>query len=106
MSASLADVAVRAVAASTPIPASTLFEKIVVRRDPAIKEIGGIALPETSQKEQAAGTVIDVGGEVKHVRVGDRVVFAVYAGVELEKDLGLGEDLKVMREDEVLLVLR
>ncbi len=93
-----------------------LDDRIVVEQAPEAtnqQTEGGIYVPETVQEKPHMGVVLAVGtgrvfdnGEVRplKVSVGDHIVFGRYAGVELPKELG--ENLLMMREDEVLGVLR
>jgi chaperonin GroES len=73
---------------------------------------GGIVLPENSRDKPREGRVLSVGdgrrladgSRMPHqVRDGDRVVFAGYAGVEVEVD---GEAMLIMNEDEILAIVR
>jgi len=88
-------------------------DKIIVRVDPAkIKTEGGIEIPESHQERPRTGSVVAVGpgrmlenGHLKFVsmNVGDRVLFGPYAGIAVEE---LGDDYRVLRDDEVILVRR
>jgi chaperonin GroES len=72
---------------------------------------GGIVIPDTATEKPTQGEVIAVGkgrllnsGEIRplDVKVGDRVLFAEYSGTEVKV---LGEDVVVVREDEIMGVL-
>jgi chaperonin GroES len=72
---------------------------------------GGIVIPDTATEKPNQGEVIAVGkgrllnsGEIRplDVKVGDRVLFAEYSGTEVKV---LGEDVVVVREDEIMGVL-
>lgn len=90
-----------------------LYDKIIVRRDPAPAEIRGLAVPEQAKKAQTAGTVqkvgigrIDVGAgraTALTVRPGDRVLFSPFSGQPLDPE---EPDLVVLREDELLAYCR
>ena len=90
-----------------------LGDKIVVKRLEA-EEVtaGGIVLPETAKEKPKEGKIIAVGpgkvldsGERSKVQLkkGDRVLFASYAGTEVELD---GEEYLIMSEDDVLAVVQ
>jgi chaperonin GroES len=73
---------------------------------------GGIVLPSAVQERPQEGRVLSVGdgpllpsGErsPQQVREGDRVVFRSYAGMEVKVD---GEQLLILREEDILAVLR
>ena len=89
-----------------------LGDKIVVKRLEA-EEVtaGGIVLPETAKEKPNEGNIISVGpgkvldsGERSNMQLkkGDRVIFASYAGTEVEVD---GEEYLIMSEDDVLAVV-
>jgi chaperonin GroES len=68
-------------------------------------------IPDTATEKPTQGEVIAVGkgrllnsGEIRplDVKVGDRVLFAEYSGTEVKV---LGEDVVVVREDEIMGVL-
>jgi chaperonin GroES len=89
-----------------------LNDRIVVKRSEE-KEVtkGGIIIPETAKEKPIEGKVLAVGtGKVLDdgskipldVKEGDKVLFSKYAGSEVSID---GEDLLIMREDDVLAVV-
>ncbi len=90
-----------------------LADRIVVRRlEPEEKTAGGIVLPETAKEKPKEGKIIAVGpgkildsGEISKMQLkkGDRVIFASYAGTEVEVD---GEELLIMSEEDVLAVVK
>lgn len=98
--------------AATKTNITPLGENIIVRRVKAEeKTAGGIVLPESAKEKPREGIVISVGeGKVndKGVRIApqvkknDRVIFSSYAGTEVK--IG-GEELLIVREDEILAVL-
>jgi chaperonin GroES len=87
-------------------------DKVVVKRlEAEAKTSGGIVLPDSAQEKPRQGRVLSVGdgrrlanGERAHpqVKEGDRVLFAGYAGMELEVD---GQELLILSEDEILVVM-
>ncbi len=89
-----------------------LGDRIVVKRlDADEQTAGGIYLPDNAREKPQQGRVLSVGpGRVlpdgqrggMQVRDGDRVVFASYAGHEIEVD---GQLLLIMNESDVLAVL-
>ncbi len=90
-----------------------LGDKIVVKRLEA-EEItaGGIVLPETAKEKPKEGKIISVGpGKVldsgerskMQLKKGDRVIFASYAGTEVDVD---GEEYLIMSEEDVLAVVK
>jgi len=85
-----------------------LHDRVVIRRtEEERKSPGGIVIPEKPIK----GEVVAVGkgkilesGEVRplDLKKGDKVLFGKYSGTEVKVD---GEDLLVMREDDVMAVI-
>lgn len=85
-----------------------LFDRIVI--DPNIEENiskFGIVLPETSQERPQTGKVVAVGDgenfnnekvEMK-VKIGDKILFQKYAGVELKID---GKNYIVLQQIDVI----
>jgi chaperonin GroES len=72
---------------------------------------GGIIIPDTAKEKPMQGKVLAVGnGRVLEngktlaldVKVGDRILFGKYSGTEIKID---GEEVLVVREDEVLAVM-
>lgn len=73
---------------------------------------GGIVLPDTAKEKPQHGEVIAVGpgewdedGEKRiplDVKVGDRVLFAKYAGTEVKTDEG---DLLILRANDILAIV-
>ncbi|MGH9532401.1 MAG: co-chaperone GroES [Terriglobales bacterium] len=89
-----------------------LHDRILVRRVEEQETVrGGIIIPDTAKEKPQEGEVIAVGkgksnedGKVfpLDVKAGDRVLFGKYAGTEIKID---GEELVIMREEEVLGIL-
>jgi chaperonin GroES len=77
------------------------------------KTKGGIVLPDTAKEKPQEGEVVAVGkgrvldnGTLKspEVKLGDRVLYGKYSGSEV-KDKN-GDDLLIMREEEILAVIK
>ncbi|QFZ24911.1 GroES family chaperonin [Saccharothrix syringae] len=80
-----------------------LHDRVMVRISPEDGErrsSGGIVIPATAQmaKRLAWGDVLGVGTNVRHVKVGDRVLFNPEDQFEVEVQ---GQTLLVMRERDV-----
>ncbi|MBX3209796.1 MAG: co-chaperone GroES [Labilithrix sp.] len=88
-----------------------LQDRLVVKRtQEEEKTKGGIIIPDTAKEKPLEGTVVAVGsgksvkgGKVVplDVKAGDKVLFGKYSGTEVKVD---GEDLVLLREDDVLAV--
>jgi chaperonin GroES len=89
-----------------------LGDKIVVRRlEAEEKTAGGIVLPDSAQEKPQEGRVLSVGeGKVlddgtrstPQLSEGDRVIFASYAGTEIEVN---DEQVLIMSESDILAVM-
>jgi chaperonin GroES len=95
------------------IKITPLRDKVVVKRLEEIEEKtpGGIIIPDTAKEKPQIGEVVAVGkgkilqdGKVipPEVKVGDRVLFAKYAGTEVKIE---GEEYLIMPEDEILGII-
>jgi len=71
----------------------------------------GIVLPETAKEKPQEGKVLAVGPGVRNdkgerqpldVEVGDRVLFAKYAGTEVKQE---GTKYLIMRESDILAIV-
>jgi len=88
-----------------------LHDRVIVRRlEEEEKTAGGIIIPDTAKEKPQQGKVIAVGkgrilenGEVVPlvVKENDRVLFSKYAGTEVKVG---GEELLIMREDDILAI--
>jgi len=89
-----------------------LHDRVVVKRmEKETTSAGGIVLPGSAAEAPQAGEVLAVGkgritdsGEIRamDVKVGDKVYFSSYAGTTIKVD---GEELLIMKEDDILAVL-
>jgi chaperonin GroES len=89
-----------------------LQDRIIVKRvEEETKTAGGLFIPETAKEKPQRGKIVAVGNGKKtedgkvlplDVKVGDTVLFGKYAGTEIKVD---GEDLLMMREDDILAVV-
>ena len=89
-----------------------LNDRIIVKRvKEERKTASGIVIPDTAAEKPDQGEVIAVGtgkvlddGKIRKIdiKVGDRVLFAKYAGQAVNVK---GEEVLVMREDDVMGVL-
>jgi chaperonin GroES len=89
-----------------------LHDRILVRRVEEVEVTrGGIIIPDTAKEKPQEGQVVAVGqgkrlenGQLAalDVKAGDRILFGKYSGSEIKID---GEELLIMREDEVLGIL-
>jgi chaperonin GroES len=89
-----------------------LHDRVIVKRlEEERKSPGGIVIPDTVAEKPIQGKVKAVGkgkilesGEVRplDVKVGDKVLFGKYSGTEVKVE---GEDLLVMREEDIMAII-
>ncbi|OGX19411.1 MAG: co-chaperone GroES [Omnitrophica WOR_2 bacterium RBG_13_44_8b] len=91
-----------------------LGDRVVVKPlEAESKTKGGIVLPDTAKEKPQEGKVVAVGkgkvlenGSVQapEVKVGDKVLYGKYSGNEITtKD---GDELLIMREDDILAIIK
>jgi chaperonin GroES len=89
-----------------------LHDRMLVRRiEEKDMARGGIIIPDTAKEKPMEGKVLAVGtGKILEngtklamdVKVGDTILFGKYSGTEIKID---GEEVLVVREDEVLAIM-
>ncbi len=89
-----------------------LHDRVIVKRIEEGEQIrGGIIIPDSAKEKPQEGEVIAAGeGKYKEdgtrqpldVKAGDRILFGKYTSSEIKID---GEELLIMREDEILGVI-
>lgn len=89
-----------------------LHDRVIVKRlEEEKKSAGGILIPDTAAEKPLRAEVVSVGpgrraddGKVHplDVKKGDKVLIGKYSGTEVKVD---GEDLVVLREDDIMAVI-
>jgi chaperonin GroES len=89
-----------------------LHDRLLVRRiEEKETAKGGIIIPDTAKEKPQEGAVLAVGNGktldsgskvAVDVKVGDRILFGKYSGTDIRFK---GEEVLILREDEVLAVL-
>ena len=89
-----------------------LQDRVIIKRvQEEEKTKGGIIIPDSAKEKPVEGEVLAVGngkvqddGSVRKldIKEGDRVLFGKYSGTEVKVE---GEDLVLLREDDVLAIL-
>ena len=89
-----------------------LHDRVVIRRlEEERTSAGGIVIPDSATEKPEQGEVLAVGtgkplengdSRALAVKVGEKVLFGKYAGTTVKID---GEELLVMREDDILAVV-
>src|SRR6478609_6253126 len=89
-----------------------LHDRVIVKRlEEERKTASGIVIPDTAAEKPDQGEVLAVGPGKKNddgkitavdVKVGDKVLFGKYSGTTVKVD---GDDLLVMREEDIMAVV-
>ncbi|MCX7723667.1 MAG: co-chaperone GroES [Thermodesulfovibrio sp.] len=81
-----------------------LKDRVVVKfsSEELEKTPGGIYVPDVAKEKPQKGTVIEVGSEVKEVKVGDTVLFDKYAGSKIKID---DVEYLIIKEEEILGII-
>jgi len=89
-----------------------LHDRVIIRRmEEERTSPGGIVIPDSATEKPIRGEVIAVGkgkildngdSRALDVKVGDTVLFGKYSGTEVKMD---GEELLVMREDDIVAII-
>jgi chaperonin GroES len=97
---------------SEPMKIRPLHDRVIVKRlESETRSAGGIVIPDSAAEKPVQGKVVAVGkgkiledGNVRplDVKVGDKILFGKYSGTEVKVD---GDDLVVMREEDVMAVI-
>ncbi len=90
-----------------------LHDRILVRRmEEETKTAGGLFIPDTAKEKPQRGEIVAAGkGRITEegktmpleVKIGDKVLFAKYAGTEIKFD---GQEFIMMREEDVLGIVQ
>jgi len=91
-----------------------LGDRVVIKAlDAEAKTKGGIVIPDTAKEKPQEGKVVAVGkGKVlengtvhaPEVKVGDKVLYGKYSGNEITTKEG--EELLIMREEDILAIIK
>lgn len=97
----------------TGIDIQPLGDRVVIEPDKAVDVTpGGILLPEMAKEKPQQGTIVAVGAGRKDdngkviamdVAVGDKVLYAKYAGTELKVN---GKSVFILKESELFAIVR
>jgi len=89
-----------------------LHDRVVVKRVEADqKSAGGIIIPDTAKEKPQQGEILAIGPGGRDeagklipidVKIGDTVLFGKWSGTEVKLD---GEDLRIMKESDIMGVL-
>jgi len=84
-------------------PIKPLGDRVVaVKEEAQSKTASGLYLPDSAKEKSAIAKVVAVGGEVKEVKLNDRIIYKEYSTTEIKID---GKEYLLVREEDVLATL-
>jgi chaperonin GroES len=87
---------------STPI--TPLADRVVaVREEAKTQTASGIYLPDSSKEKPVMAEIKAVGTDVKHVNVGDKIIYKEYSTTELKIDT---VEYLIVKEDDILATVK
>ena len=85
-------------------PITPLADRVVaVREEAKTQTASGIYLPDSSKEKPVLAEVKAVGTDVKHVKVGDKIIYKEYSTTELKIDT---VEYLIVKEDDILATVK
>jgi chaperonin GroES len=72
---------------------------VAVREEAKTQTASGIYLPDSSKEKPVMAQVKAIGADVKHVKVGDKIIYKEYSTTELKID---GTEYLIVKEEDIL----
>ena len=76
---------------------------VAVREEAKTQTASGIYLPDSSKEKPVMAQVKAIGADVKHVKVGDKIIYKEYSTTELKID---GTEYLIVKEEDVLATIK
>ena len=81
-----------------------LAEWVVAEQEEAVtKTASGLYLPDKAAEKPKIAKVLEVGKDVKEIKVGDRIVYKNYSTTELKVD---GTEYILVKEEDILATVK
>jgi chaperonin GroES len=74
---------------------------VAVREEAQTRTASGLFLTESAKEKQVLAKALAIGPDVKHVKVGDRIVYKEYTTTDLKID---GVEYLIVKEEDVLAI--
>ena len=82
------------------VPIQPLGDRVVaVREEAKTQTASGIYLPDNAKEKPVIAEIKAVGGNVKNVKIGDRIIYKEYSTTDLKID---GTEYLIVREEDIL----
>lgn len=86
------------------VPITPLADRVIaVREEAKTQTASGIYLPDSSKEKPVAAKVQAVGADVKHVKVGDKIVYKEYSTTEIKID---NIEYLIVKEEDILATIK
>ena len=76
---------------------------VAVREEAKTQTASGIYLPDSSKEKPVMAEIKAVGTDVKHVNVGDKIIYKEYSTTELKIDT---VEYLIVKEDDILATVK
>ncbi len=84
-------------------PIKPLADRVVAVREKAqAKTASGLYLPDNAKEKPVVAKIEAIGPDVKHLKVGDKIIYKEYSTTELKVD---DVDYLIVKEEDVLATL-
>lgn len=88
----------------TKCPLQPLGERIIaVREEAETKTTAGLYLPAANKEKSQIAKVVAVGGDVKNIKVDDRIVVREYSTTDIKVN---DEKYMIVKEEDVLATIK
>jgi chaperonin GroES len=85
------------------VPLKPLGDRVVAQVEVASnKTASGLYLPDSAKEKSKVAKVVAVGGAVKDVKIGDKIVYKEYSTTEVKVEK---EEFIIVKEEDVLATL-
>lgn len=85
-------------------PITPLADRVVaVREEAKTQTASGIYLPDSSKEKPVTAKVQAIGADVKHVKVGDKIVYKEYSTTELKIN---DVEYLIVKEEDILATVK
>lgn len=86
------------------VPIQPLADYVVATAEEAeTKTKSGLYVPESAQEKPKTSKVVAVGKEVKHVKVGDRIIYGGYTTTEVKVG---GVEYQLIKEENIYATVK
>ena len=85
------------------VPLRPLGERVVATREEAAgKTASGLYLPDDAKEKSQVAIVVAVGGAVKEIKVGDKIIIREYSTTDVKV---AGTEYLIAKEEDILAVV-